>query len=139
MDKHIKSQKNVGLGNLKIEERASEDKADLEVELEFDTSEMPTSARTKPGRGASLEEPDHSGINISPVLRNEESKLQGNDSVISSINMGDETHESVPSMPTKTSFISIEEADASAEPTPAFGRRSKNTCKLHREDVSAKI
>ena len=36
--------------------------------------------------------------------------------------MGDETHESMPSMPTKTSFISIEEADANAEPTPAFGK-----------------
>ena len=62
MDKHVKSQKGVGLGNLKIEERASEDKADLDVELEFDTSGMPSSARNQLGRGASLEEPASAGL-----------------------------------------------------------------------------
>ena len=62
MDKHIKSQKGVGLGNLKIEERASEDKADLEVELEFDTGEMPSSARNRLLKGASLEEPGSGGL-----------------------------------------------------------------------------
>ena len=113
------------LKGLAIEERASEELVEhAEVELEFDSgppsdSAGPKSARTKaPNRAGTLEENTTNDLStISPVLKpeGESSRLNNNESIISSLNMGDESVNN----PNKASFLSGDEADGVGQ-TPDF-------------------
>ena len=113
------------LKGLAIEERASEELVEhAEVELEFDSgppsdSVGPKSARTKAAaRSGTLEEHTTNDLStISPVLKPEEenSRLNNNESIISSLNMGDESANN----PNKASFLSGEDTDGPGQ-TPEF-------------------
>ena len=113
------------LKGLAIEERASEELVEhAEVELEFDSgppsdSVGPKSARTKAAaRAGTLEEHTTNDLStISPVLKPEEesSRLNNNESIISSLNMGDESTNN----PNKASFLSGEDTDGPGQ-TPDF-------------------
>ena len=106
------------LKGLAIEERASEELVEhADVELEFDSA-LPKSARQKGmHRAGTLEESGTNDLStISPVLRTEgESRLNHNESVISSLNMGDESV----NQNTKASFLSGD-GDEGPGQTPDF-------------------
>ena len=108
------------LKGLAIEERASEEVVEhAEVELEFDTA-LPKSARMNKGmmRAGTLEEHHKSGPEdlsaISPVGGLEDGSRLNNESVISSLNMGDESVNQH-----KASFTSGDEHDGPGQ-TPDF-------------------